>query len=223
LDQTHLTEKKTKQLLCLIGALILNWSKFPDCHVSDFILEVVRPFGIATKTYTSSVKVEQADLDEAKQFVSTLNRKDDEILIGLHIGAGKPYNKWSMQKYAETIQMLNDNYNCKFYVTGSKSDLEEIKYAEENISLITGYYLDKSIPELAAVISLSDLFITNDTGVMHVAGATNTPQISIFGPTNPFNWAPVGKNKFFLKKHENIESVQVEDVIYLARKILEKE
>ena len=201
----------------------LNWNKFPDCHVSDFILEVVRPYGIATKVYTSNVKVEQADLDEAKKFISTLNKKENEILVGLHIGAGKPYNKWSMQKFAETIQKLNEKYNCKFYVTGSKSDSEEIKYAEENIFLIDGYYLDKSIPELAAVISLSDLFITNDTGVMHVAGATNTPQISIFGPTNPFNWAPVGKNKFFLKKQENIESVQVKDVLYLARKILEKE
>ncbi|MBL1211770.1 MAG: glycosyltransferase family 9 protein [Ignavibacteriae bacterium] len=201
----------------------LNWNKFPDCHVSDFILEVVRPFSIAAKVYTSNVKVEEADLDEAKKFIKTLSGIDDEKLIGFHIGAGKPYNKWSMTKFAETIEKLNEKYKCRFYITGSKSDHEEIKYAKENIPHIGGFYLDKSIPELAAVISLSDLFITNDTGVMHVAGATETPQISIFGPTNPFNWAPVGKNKFFLKKQENIESIQVDDVLYLAQKILEKE
>jgi ADP-heptose:LPS heptosyltransferase len=200
----------------------LNWNKFPDCHVSDFILEIVRPFGIATKNYLSYVKIEDNDISGAKNFAAQLGKSDDDKLIGFHIGAGRHYNKWQMENFVELIEELNKNYNCKFYITGSKSDSAELKYARENIKLNVGYFIDKSIPELAAIISISDLFITNDTGVMHVAGATETPQISLFGPTNPFNWAPVGKNKFFLKKQENINSVKVEDVFYLSKKIFEK-
>ncbi|MGA9295126.1 MAG: glycosyltransferase family 9 protein, partial [Ignavibacteriaceae bacterium] len=64
-----------------------------------------------------------------------------------------------------------------------------------------------------ALISKSDLFISNDTGIMHVAGSTDTSQISIFGPTNPFNWAPIGNNKYFIRKSELIDDVSVKDVL----------
>ena len=69
---------------------------------------------------------------------------------------------------------------------------------------------------------MSDLFISNDTGIMHVAGTTETPQISIFGPTNPFNWAPIGINKYFIRKSELIDDVSVEDVYHLCEMILSK-
>ena len=73
---------------------------------------------------------------------------------------------------------------------------------------------------MAALISKSDLFISNDTGIMHVAGSTDTPQISIFGPTNPFNWAPIGNNKYFIRKSELIDDVSVQDVLKLCETIL---
>ena len=57
---------------------------------------------------------------------------------------------------------------------------------------------------------------------MHVAGATKTPQISIFGPTNPFNWAPIGVEKYFLKRSDLIGDVEVEEVFNLCKYILEK-
>jgi heptosyltransferase-2 len=57
---------------------------------------------------------------------------------------------------------------------------------------------------------------------MHVAGSVETPQISLFGPTNPFNWAPVGPNKFFLRKSDFIDDISVEDVISLFNYIVEK-
>ncbi len=71
-------------------------------------------------------------------------------------------------------------------------------------------------------LTFSDLFISNDTGIMHVSGTTETPQISIFGPTNPFNWAPIGPNKYFIRKSELIEDVAVDDVYQLSNMILKK-
>ena len=55
---------------------------------------------------------------------------------------------------------------------------------------------------------------------MHVAGAVNVPQISIFGPTNPLNWAPVGENKYWIKNSDDIDSVSIKEVFDLAGKIL---
>ena len=44
---------------------------------------------------------------------------------------------------------------------------------------------NKSIREVAAIIKNLDLFISNDSGLMHLSAAVNTLTLGIFGPTNP--------------------------------------
>ena len=200
----------------------LNWKKSPDAHVSDFILDIVRPFGIKTKNFNSSIKFDSDDEQYAKEFFDSLEVKNEKYIIGFHIGAGKQQNRWSLDKFVKLIYMLGNDYKIKIYFTGSNADKDEINYIQSNLNIDAGYFLNKTIPQLAALISASDLFITNDTGVMHVAGTTRTPQISIFGPTNPFNWAPVGKEKYFIRKSELINDVEEEEVFNLCKYIFEK-
>ncbi len=199
----------------------LDWRKYPDAHVSDFILDIIRPIGISTANYSSAVLFDNEDIGYASSFLKQLKTNENQFTIGLHVGAAKPQNRWSLYKYEELINALRKEYNCSIYFTGSNADNEQLEFMKQRING-AGYFLNRSIPELAAVISLSNLFITNDTGVMHVAGTTSTPQISIFGPTNPFNWAPVGANKYFFRKSELIEDARVEDIIAIVKIALAK-
>jgi len=201
----------------------LDWRKNPDAHVSDFGLDIVRPFGIYTKNFTSHIDYDKKDISTAKQFLSSIRKNGKELLIGLHVGAGKPKNIWCLDNYLEVINWLKENYNCKLFLTGSRADKEEINYVTKNCKFELPVFKDKLIPELTALISRCDLFITNDTGVMHVAGATDVKQISIFGQTNPFNWAPLGKQKYFLKKSDLINEIKPEDVINLTKIILKQD
>ncbi len=194
----------------------MDWRKYPDAHVSDFALDIVRPFGIKTSNYQSSISFDDIDLSVASGFIGDMKPKDDELIVGIHIGAGKPPNRWPVGNFIEVIQRLRKEHKLKLYVTGSSSDENEIKYFRNNIDFDASYFINREIPQLTALISLSDLFITNDTGVMHVAGTTKTPQISIFGPTNPFNWAPVGPNKYFVRKSDIISEITVDEVYNLA-------
>lgn len=201
----------------------LDWRKCPDAHVSDFILDIVRPFGIRTKNFGTSVFYDEADIKTANEFIGSLLPKDDCPLIGFHIGAGKPQNRWPLERYIELIEKIKTKMNAKIYFTGSDADKYELDFIKKRCCKESGFFLNKSIPQLAAIISLSNIFITNDTGVMHVAGATVTLQISIFGPTNPFNWAPVGPTKYFLRKSELISDVSVDDVFDLFNYLIEKQ
>jgi len=200
----------------------LDWRKYPDAHVSDFILEIIRPFGIKTKNYNSSITFNNTDTKSAHEFLANLNPSKPQFTIGFHIGAGKLPNKWQIPKFVELIEKIRSMYSLKFYFTGSSADKEDMKIIKKRFGDESGYFINRSIPEVAAIISLSDLFITNDTGVMHVAGSVETAQISLFGPTNPFNWAPVGPVKYFLRKSDFIDDISVEDVFSLFNYIIEK-
>jgi ADP-heptose:LPS heptosyltransferase len=197
----------------------LNWKKHPDAHVSDFILEVVRPFGIHTNNYSSVIPIAATDFKYADDFIKGLDLSSDEKLIGIHLGAAKPKNRWSLNKFLEIIRQIKECYRAKIYFTCGRADLEELRFMEKHYSETKNYW-NKTIPQLAAIIERSNLFISNDTGVMHVAGTTKTPLISIFGPTNPYNWAPLGPNKYFLRKSELIGDVSVEDVINLIKYLI---
>lgn len=202
-------------------ALDLNWKKCPDAHVSDFILDVVRPLGIKTRNYSSSITLNESDKEFADEFLRSMHC-DGKLIIGFHVGAGKCQNKWSLEKFVALITNIKKEIDFAFYFTGSRADNEEIAFVKKHFGAQAGYFLDNSAQQLAAVISRSDLFITNDTGVMHVAGATDVPQISLFGPTNPFNWAPVGYTKYFLRKSELIDDISVDNVFDLTKYVLEK-
>ncbi len=200
----------------------MDWRKHPDGNVADFCLEMIRPFNISTSNFQSEINFDFNDKKVADEFIESQNKNPDELLIGLHIGAGKPPNRWSLDKFAELISLLNKKCKAKFYLTGSSADKPELDYLLNRIPISVGQFINRQIPEVAALVAASDLFITNDTGIMHVAGTTNTPQISLFGPTNPFNWAPNGKNKFFIRKSDLIDDISVEDVLAVCENILSK-
>ncbi len=200
----------------------LDWRSHPDSNVSERSLDIVRPFGINTNNYKSEITFTEDDTVAAKEFIEKFINNNNKMLIGLHVGAGKPHNRWSLEKYALLIKKIESNYPAIFYLTGGWAEKEELNYLIENVDINFGKFINKPIPQVAALISMSDLFISNDTGIMHVAGTTDTPQISIFGPTNPFNWAPIGMNKYFIRKSELIDDVSVEDVYHLCELILSK-
>ncbi len=218
----YLDGKKNESDFFFDKRVILDWRRHPDSHVSERILDIARPYGINTANYHSEITSDEVDLKEAEKFISFMKYDENEYLIGLHIGAAKIPNRWSALKYAILIKKLNENYPAKFYITGSSADKEVIRFVEMNVPFKIFSFINKNIPEVAALISQSDLFIGNDTGIMHVAGTTDTPQISVFGQTNPYNWAPIGANKYFIRKSELIDDISVDDVYNLCKIVLAK-
>lgn len=202
--------------------VVLDWRMHPDSNVSERSLDIVRPFGINTSNYRSEISFDERDTSLAKKYLEEIKYRPGHPLIGLHVGAGKVPNRWSLLKYVTLMKLLREEYRAEYYLTGSKSDKEEINYVLKNYDSKTYTFINRSIPEVAALISLSDLFIANDTGIMHVAGTTNTPQVSIFGPTNPFCWAPIGSNKIFVRRSELIDDVTVQDVFEICEMLLDK-
>ena len=116
-------------------------------------------------------------------------------LIGVHAGTsvfkGHAARRWPKERFASLIRSVPD---AGFVLFGTAEEEEANRYivqasaAPDRVTLVN----DKTIRQVAAMIRACDFFITNDSGLMHVAAAAGTPVIAIIGPTNPAYIYPWG-------------------------------
>lgn len=200
----------------------LDWRTQPDLHVAEKNLSILQPFGISTNNFKIEISFDDADKKVAQDFITSNFGDNKNKIIGIHAGAGKPPNRWAKERFVTLIKKFKEEYSANIFLTASDADEKIISYIKCEIDFNLPAFINKSIPQLAALINCCELFITNDTGVMHVAGSTTCKQISLFGPTNPFNWAPIGKNKIFIRKSDLIDDISVDEVMDCAHYLLEQ-
>jgi heptosyltransferase III len=116
--------------------------------------------------------------------------------IGLHLGCGKgmEYRRWPIQRFVSLARAIRARVtNLVVILTGTASEKPLI---HEFIELYEGDAVDASgegsIETTALILKRCDLFVSIDTGVMHLAAAMGTPTVGLFGPNTPKHWAPVG-------------------------------
>ena len=114
----------------------------------------------------------------------------DDILVGIHPG-GMPSRRWPLENFLEVIKKTAEVRPVKFVVTGSvsESNLAQalVKAQGANIIDMTGRF---DVQQMFALIKRCDLFISNDTGPMHIAAILKTPLIAIFGPGQLIRFDP---------------------------------
>ncbi len=130
----------------------------------------------------------------------------DNLEIGINPGSAWPTKRWPKERYGKLIKLLHKKYNKKILIIGSKNEIPWNKEIEniagkETCVNLTG---KTSIEELMALIKDLKLFITNDSGPMHIAAASGIEVIAIFGPTTrELGFFPYSKKSFVIE--ENLE------------------
>lgn len=199
----------------------LDWRNKPETHVSQRNLDILAPLGITTNNFSPIISISEKDNAEAANFINLIPGDITKPLICFHTGAGKIQNRWSYEKFADLINILLKEYQPRiFFSAGSDDDKEIVKKIS---SLIGKEFIVFDLPGmslLAAVLDKTNLFVTNDTGPMHAGASVKTPQISLFGPTDPKMWAPLGENKYYIKKSDDINDISVDDVLQIIKKIV---
>jgi heptosyltransferase-2 len=112
-------------------------------------------------------------------------------VVGLVPGSNAPARRWPAGRFGEVAAWLASR-GARVVVTGSKAeaDLTARVASRAGGSLDAGGRTDAA--DLAALLSLCDLVVTNDTGAMHLAGAVGTPTVSLWGSSDPMEVRQVG-------------------------------
>jgi N-acetylglucosaminyldiphosphoundecaprenol N-acetyl-beta-D-mannosaminyltransferase len=151
-------------------------------HQAQYWLNLVALLGANPAPRPTRVYIEPAD--------TTQNATDRKRVI-IHAGSGgySPARRWSPQQFAQVADRLHQELNAEIVLVGGKNDdAETVKTLMQSPAVdLTG---KTTLPQLAGVIQRADLYIGADSGVMHLASATGTPIVAIFGPSNHLAWHP---------------------------------
>ena len=141
----------------------------------------------------SEIRADPALADAAEKILP------EERTVICHVASSQPRKEWPLAHWAK-LNKLATNAGMKMVFTTARGEREAAlmvdlkKLAPE--ALILPQISD--LPLFLAVLARAAVFISGDTGPLHFAAGLGVPTISLFGPTPPVRWAPIGEKHLAL-------------------------
>jgi heptosyltransferase III len=170
-----------------------------DMHTIDYNLALLEPLRVRAAS-----SAPQLDLPQRAREKADALRRDWKITrphVILHPGSARREKLWDAARWAEVIEHFGQNNEFDLVLTSGPSTEEQA-----HVAAITNRTRQKIIDlsgktdllTLAALIAQAQLLVTVDSAPVHFAAATHTPQVILFGPTNPFHWRPTNSPALIL-------------------------
>ena len=135
------------------------------------------------------------------QLLGGCNVVPEDRIIGINLGTTWRTKSWALDKFADVMAGIQNRFEGAIVLTGSSSELELGKALQELIKPRVINLIGKTtILQLGALIQRCALYLTCDSGPMHIAAAVGTPTIALFGPTNPLRHRPYGEGHHVIEK-----------------------
>jgi heptosyltransferase-2 len=190
----------------------LSWDSDPHRHQTLRNLDILGSLGISCEDLTLTMGFTQEEKRYGENSALSL-RGNNPFLVGIHPGAGKPDNRWKAEYFAEIANKLSTERNASIVVTVGPMDDGPYSLLAKRLRCPHEVVYKKSLRTVASIISKFDLFLTNDTGIMHVAAATGTNIVALFGGTDPLQWAPKGTYvRYISMPNGDVNSISTETV-----------
>jgi ADP-heptose:LPS heptosyltransferase len=105
-------------------------------------------------------------------------------LVGIHPSGGRTIKQWPVERWRDVARRLQEGFGATVVVTGGPSDTALARALGEGLPRpVIDLAGRLSAAETMAVIGALDVFLSPDTGPMHMACAMGTPSVAVFGPS----------------------------------------
>ncbi len=174
-----------------------------EVHQTDYYLEMVKALGCRPAGREAVLTLGKDDELLAGELLAGYGLQDSRLLVGMAPGATYgPAKKWFPERFSSVADKLVDGFSAQIILFGSSEDNDtaatvqaRAKYPMFDLTGKTG------LKEAMALMARCRLFISNDSGLMHVAAALGVPTIAIFGSTNPATTSPPGRHNIIIHKN----------------------
>jgi ADP-heptose:LPS heptosyltransferase len=207
-------------------------------HEVEFNLDVARALGASVSQINLELPIGSEEKDSIREFLCKNNFSQDELIFGLNPYAFNPLHRWPRQRWADLADRLIEEYHCRIIFIGQDGDGENIRNITRDMKNASLAVTQFNLRELTALIARFNLFITNETGPMHIAAAVQTPMVVLFGPTDINKFSPYCRpdkcqilrkelscrdkcdDRHCRQNNMCLDLISVEDVLEAVRRIL---
>lgn len=167
----------------------------PGLHQAHRYLRVAHAMGPVEYDARPSLRVPEPLLAWADAILRGAGFAPGRPVVGINAGSAYGEAKcWPVERFAALARMVRDRLGAAVVAVGGA---RERGRAEAICSPLGPDALnaagETTVMQCAALAGRCGVFVSNDTGPMHLAAAVGTPVVAIFGPTDPGATAPLGE------------------------------
>jgi ADP-heptose:LPS heptosyltransferase len=191
----------------------------PGQHLIDRYLDVLVPLGIKDQPRVPRLLTRAEDDRAVDVLLRKAKAEKGTPLVGLFPGAGHPGRCWPLEQFAELADFLirNDGVRPVIFVGPEERHLVQRMRA---LFPSTCVVLEKlTIPQLAAAQARLAVFVSNDTGPVHIAAAVGTPIVVMIDLPRPHAYVPTGASQRLIFS-ESVTAIEVDQVYAATRELL---
>ena len=193
------------------------------CNFADVYAQILKDIGItvAPPDRYPKIYIGPRDAHYAQDFLAEHSVLDTDVTIGFQIGAFSHDKRWPVTYFRDLAEKIYDTYNAQIIITGSPHEAHTII-----TDMVSGMKKKPIIAagktnmrQTAAIINRCTVFVSNDTGPMHIAAALGIPIVALFGMQRsiPEESRPWGTHHIVIAR-ERIADISVEEVFTAVEK-----
>lgn len=169
-------------------------------HLIDYYIAILTLAGLKADGRQLELFLPEQDREWASGFLEEEGLTGP--VIGINPGAtGGTAKRWFPERYAELTGRLSEKYQTRVIIFGGPADHD---LGEEIAGMAKGACINMagktSLSRAFALIGALDLFVTNDSGLMHAAAAQNVNQVAVIGSTDYIATAPANRNSIMVRE-----------------------
>jgi heptosyltransferase-2 len=153
--------------------------KGPLKHTTEAYCDTIRGLGIAAGDCVPVMEPPPDRMEQMRQRIGA------GIAVGVCPGGSSEHKRWGEAKFAELIRLLASR-GRRTVLIGAETDRPVVDAVRD---MTVGTSVDRFIADdadmIASALSLCDVVVANDSGLMHLAGAVGSKVVGLFGPTSP--------------------------------------
>jgi lipopolysaccharide heptosyltransferase II len=178
---------------------------FQNRHTADAMLELSRLIDSVPDNKGIEVFWDK-NIEHRWQSLFEDHPHSKKLMIGLNPGADNPNKRWDPKHYANVADRLIESLNADIILLGGPGEEKIANAIEARMSSPVINLAGKlTLDDLIYLISRLDLFLTNDSGPMHIAAAVHTPLVALFGPETPALFGPYAKKELYRVIYQELD------------------
>jgi ADP-heptose:LPS heptosyltransferase len=160
-------------------------------HASEMHLDLLRCLVGDFRSDGLKIEINADNKTEANDYLKTNGVESTDFLVGMHVG-GRGSKRWPTENFQELADWITRSLGAKvifFWGPEERGVIQKIAVKDKN-QIVAALF---DLPTLSALIARCNLFISPDTGAMHLSVAVGTPTLALFLDSDPLKFGPQGK------------------------------